>query len=275
MDRIAGTVASPDGTSLAFDRIGSGPPLVLIDAAGHYRAFSSFDGLIEPLGEHFTVYHYDRRGRGQSTDTAPYAVAREVEDLASLIADGGGSAFLYGFLSGALVALHAAASGVPIAKLAVLEPPIAPPESVEAQAAFTAELVALLAGGQRDAAVEHFLSMVPDEILAEMRTSPSWAAMEAVADTFVYDCLISEATSPALLASITVPTLVIDSTGSDGELGEMAAAVADTLPNAIRLTLPGGWHGVDDEVLAANLVAFFSTSERTEDHRVVSEEGRR
>ena len=260
MDCIAGTVTSPDGTSIAFDRIGSGSPLVLVDAAGHYRAFSSFDGLIEPLGEHFTVYHYDRRGRGDSTDTAPFAVDREVDDLASLIADGAGSAFVYGFSSGALVALHAAASGVPIAKLAVLEPPVAPPAAVEAQAAFTAELVKLLASDQRDAAVTHFLSMVPDEIVAEMRASPSWSAIEAVADTLVYDCRISEAMSPALLASITVPTLVIDSTGSDDELGEMAAAVADTLPNATRLTLPGGWHGVDDEVLAAHLVDFFSSS---------------
>jgi pimeloyl-ACP methyl ester carboxylesterase len=118
------TVASMDGTLLAYERTGQGPALILIDAAGHYRGFTSFAGLIDLLAGAFTVYHYDRRGRGRSTDTQPYAVGREVDDLAALIAEAGGSAYVYAFSSGGLLALHAAMSGLPIPRMALLEPPI-------------------------------------------------------------------------------------------------------------------------------------------------------
>ena len=123
------SVRSADGTRIAFERAGAGAPLILVEAAGHYRGFSSFTGLTGLLAADFTVYNYDRRGRGDSGDTAPYAVEREVEDLAALIATAGGSAFLYGFSSGALLALHAAARGLVIPRLALLEPPIGEDES--------------------------------------------------------------------------------------------------------------------------------------------------
>jgi pimeloyl-ACP methyl ester carboxylesterase len=153
-------VRSVDGTEIAFERHGTGTALILVDAAGHYRAFSSFGGLIGLLAGDFTVYHYDRRGRGESTDRAPYAVEREVDDLAALIKEAGGSAFLYGFSSGALLAAHAAASGLAIPKLALLEPPMASEQDRAAQSAFTAELRQLVAAGRREAAVEHFLSSI-------------------------------------------------------------------------------------------------------------------
>jgi pimeloyl-ACP methyl ester carboxylesterase len=108
-----------------------------VDAAGHYRQLSSFGGLIGLLTDHFTVYHYDRRGRGASLDTAPYAVEREVDDVAALIDRAGGSAFVYGFSSGGLLGLHVAANGLAIPKLAVLEPPIDMDEDRSAQRAFT------------------------------------------------------------------------------------------------------------------------------------------
>ena len=120
---ISATVTSRDGTVIAYERTGQGPALILIDAAGHYREFTSFADLIGLLASEFAVYHYDRRGRGGSTDIQPYAVAREVEDLAALIGEVSGSAFLYAF-SGGLLALHAAAAGLPIARMALLEPPI-------------------------------------------------------------------------------------------------------------------------------------------------------
>jgi pimeloyl-ACP methyl ester carboxylesterase len=252
-------VTSRDGTSIAYERAGAGPALILVDAAGHYRELSSFGGLIDPLAGDFTVYHYDRRGRGGSTDTAPYAVEHEVDDLSALIDEAGGSAYLYGFSSGGLVALHAAASGLAIPRLALLEPPIEADEDRSAQATFTAELAELVAAGRRGGAVEFFLTNigVPDEIIAEMRETRSWSAMEAVAHTLVYDSMVSQATSIQLLASVTVPTLVLDSEGSSDDLTSMAATVAEGLPNGVHRSLVGEWHGVPDDVLGPALIEFF------------------
>jgi len=252
------TVTSKDGTSIAYEKAGTGPALILVDAAGRYREFSSFGGLIGLLAADFTVYHYDRRGRGDSTDTAPYAVEREVDDLAALIEEAGGSAFLYGFSSGGLVALHAAASGLTIPKLVLLEPPIETDDR-SAQAALIAELAELVAAGRCGAAVEYFLTSigVPDEIVAEMRENESWSAMEAVAHTLVYDCMVSEATSLQLLASVSVPTLVLDSEASSDDLTGMAATVAKAMPNSSHRSLVGEWHGVPDDVLAPVLTEYF------------------
>jgi pimeloyl-ACP methyl ester carboxylesterase len=259
-----GSVRSADGTTIAFERSGAGPALILVDAAGHYRAFSSFTGLTELLAADFTVYNYDRRGRGASTDAAPYAVQREVEDLAALLANAGGSAFLHGFSSGALLALHTAASGLPIPKLALLEPPIGSEQDRAADEAFTAELTQLLEADRRTDAVERFLtsSGVPAEMVAGMRNTPSWSAMEAVAHTLVYDCVISNATSSRLLASVTAPTLVIDSEGSTDNLTGWAATVAAALPNGTHRSLAGAWHGVPDNDLAPVLTDFFTSSPR-------------
>jgi pimeloyl-ACP methyl ester carboxylesterase len=255
------TVTSRDGTAIAYERAGTGPPLVLVEAAGHYRAFSSFDGLMPVLANDFTVYRYDRRGRGDSGDTAPFAVEREVDDLAALVAHAGGSAFLYGYSSGGLVAVHAAAGGLPVAGLALFEPPIddGGPDNPQ-QAAFTARLAELVGAGRRGAAVEHFLAGVglPDDMLAQMRGTPPWAAMEAVAPTLVYDSLVSAATTNRLLASVTVPTLVLSSAASGEELTAMATGVATALPDATHRVLPGEWHGVADDVLAAALREFFA-----------------
>jgi pimeloyl-ACP methyl ester carboxylesterase len=256
----AGTVTSADGTSIAYDVAGTGPALVLVDAAGHYRRLSSFAGLIALLTADFTVYHYDRRGRGDSTDTAPYAVEREVEDLAALIDRAGGSAFLYGFSSGGLVALQAAARGLAIPRMALLEPPIASDDERAAQRTFTAELASLVDAGRQEAAVEHYINGigVPDEIVAGMRATSSWAAMTAVAHTLVYDCLVSEATSAEVLASVTVPTLILDSEGSSEDLTGMAATIARELPNASHRSLAGAWHGLADDVLAPALIEYFT-----------------
>jgi pimeloyl-ACP methyl ester carboxylesterase len=254
------TATSKDGTVIAYEKTGVGPALVLIDAAGHYRRFSSFDGLRARLTADFTVYQYDRRGRGQSGDTAPFAPEREVEDLAALINAAGGSAFVYAFSSGGLVAEHAAAHGLPITRMALLEPPIAPDEDRAAQRTFTAGLSELINAGRRSGAVEYYLAGigVPADILDGMRGTDSWAAIEAVAPTLVYDCLISEATSYELLAAASTPTLVIDSEGSDDDLTSMAATVARGMPNASLQRLAGEWHGVSDDVLAPALKRFFA-----------------
>ena len=252
-------VTSKDGTVIAYQRTGSGPPLILVEAAGHYRAFSSFTGLVGLLADRFTVVHDDRRGRGDSTDTVPYAVSREVEDLAALIEQAGGSAFLYGFSSGGLLALQAVAAGLAIPRLALLEPPIEPDEDRTAQQTFTAGLVSVLSTGDRAAAVDYYLTGigVPEEITAGMRDTPSWAAMAAAAPTLAYDCLISEAISFELLTTITVPTLILDSEGSGDDLQGMAATVARAMPNVTQRSLAGEWHGVPDQTLAPALIGFF------------------
>ena len=257
------TVTSTDGIVIAYERTGQGPALILIDAAGHYRGFTSFAGLIDLLAGTFTVYHYDRRGRGRSTDTQPYAVEREVDDLAALIAEAGGSAYVYAFSSGGLLALHAAMAGLPIPRMALLEPPIELNEDRSAQHLFTTELSNRLAAGHPEGAVEFYLTGigVPDEIVVSMRGSASWSAMESVAPTLVYDSLISEVTSFDLLTSVTVPTLVLDSEGSSDDLTGMAAMVAGALPKGLHRSLSGEWHGVADDVLAPVLIDFFAGHE--------------
>ena len=252
-------VTSHDGTVIAYEKSGLGPPVILVDAAAHYRRFSAFGGLIGLLGPEFTVYHFDRRGRGDSGDTPPYTPEREVEDLAALIEEAGGSAFVYGYSSGGLLAVQAAAHGLPIRKMALLEPPIAAEEDAEEQKAFTAGLSKLLAAGRREQAVEYYLAGigVPQEIMADMRGGDAWRAMEAVAPTLLYDSMISEATPYELLASVTTPSLIIDSEGSSDDLTGMAATVARGMRNASHRSLPGEWHGVRDDLLARTLIEFF------------------
>jgi len=259
------TVESADGTRIAFDRAGEGPPVILIEAAGHYRGFSSFDGLTPLLARALTVYRYDRRGRGDSTDTPPYTAEREVEDLAALIDSAGGSASLYAYSSGGLVALHAAAAGLPITRIALLEPPVEPDSDLASQQAFTAELAARVAADGGDAAVEYYLTEigVPEDILTDMRGTPSWTAMASIAHTLIYDSLLSEATSFDLLAAVPVPTLILDSEGSSTNITGMAAAVAAAMPHATHLSLAGEWHGVPDDVLGPALTDFFTTGERS------------
>jgi pimeloyl-ACP methyl ester carboxylesterase len=251
----SGTVTSNDGTVIAYERAGAGPALVLVDPALGYREFDNVRGLGERLAGDFTVYSYERRGRGASGDTLPYAVEREVEDLAAVIAEAGGRACVYGFSSGALLALQAAAAGVPIEKLVLMEPPIGADDD-PAGAAFTAEMKSLVAAGRRREAVERFLTGcgVPQEVLAGM--APSMPALEAVAHTIVYDCLISDATTTELLAKVPTPTLVVDSQGSSDDLTGWAASVAAALPDARHRSLPGGWHGVPVEDLAPVVTEF-------------------
>jgi pimeloyl-ACP methyl ester carboxylesterase len=251
-------VTSSDGTTIAFERSGAGPALIAVDAAGSYRDFRPLRPPVELLAAHFTVYLYDRRGRGDSSDTVPYAVEREVDDLAALIAEAGGSAFVYGMSSGSLLALHAAASGLAIPRLALFEPPVEPSETPTGETAFTAELAELVAAGRRRDAVAFFHRGigVPEEVMAQM-TPPVWAALEAVAATLVYDCVLSDAMSLRRIRSVTVPTLVIDSQSSGDELTGMAATVVEALPDSTHRSLAGAWHGVPDDVLAPVLTGFF------------------
>jgi pimeloyl-ACP methyl ester carboxylesterase len=259
-DATVKSLLSADGTWIAFEQSGQGPPLILVEPAGRYRGFSAFDGLVPLLSSAFTVIVYDRRGRGQSTDVRPYSPDREIEDLETLIAYAGGSAFVYGYSSGALLALRAASRGVPIARLAVLEPPLREDEDTADQLA--AELKTLIDAGRASDAVEHFHQRigVPTEVLAEMRATQAWTLMTGVAHTLVYDCTIAEATTSEVLRQVPVRTLVLDSEGSSDNLTGWAARVAARLPDASHTSLAGEWHVVADDILAHVLIEFFNES---------------
>lgn len=255
---VAGIVRSADGTSIAYERRGDGPVLVLVDPAGGYRDFNAQTSLAEALAGRFTVVSYDRRGRGRSTDTPPYAVRREVEDLAAVIAAvGAPEAFAHGASSGALLCLQAAAAGVPVRRLSLWEPPIGDDADRLEGEALRARLDDLVAAGRRGEAVDVFLGSigVPAEVLVGM--GPARRALDAVAHTLGYDCAVCNETTYALVRRVRTPTLVLDSGGSSNDLTGWAASVAAALPCGWHRSLDGGWHGVSDEVLAPAIAGFF------------------
>ena len=172
--------ASPDGTAIAFDRLGDGPPVILVCGAMCDRALMR--PTAEELAKHFTVFNYDRRGRGDSRDNTPYAVQREIEDIGVLVAEAGGTASVYGHSSGAGLVLHAAARGVPMAKIVLHDPPYAPDSDEEARRSsreYGEKLKATLSEGRRGEAVELFMTMVgmPQEMIEGMRHTPRWAEL--------------------------------------------------------------------------------------------------
>jgi pimeloyl-ACP methyl ester carboxylesterase len=254
------TVTSRDGTTIAFDRMGQGPPLILVCGGSVDRMSNApVAGL---LASDFTVFNYDRRGRGDSGNTPPYAIEREVEDIEGLIEEAGGSANLWGSSSGAVLALIAASSGLPITKLALWEPPFILDESRRPPTDQVEQYETMIAEGRRGDAVEYFMSRVvgmPPEFVAGARSQPWWSATEALAHTLAYDArIMGDYSLPTLLAaSVKVPTLVIAGGSDFPWMRETAQALADALPDGETRTLEGQGHDVDPAVLAPALKEFF------------------
>jgi pimeloyl-ACP methyl ester carboxylesterase len=259
------TILSKDGTVIAFDELGNGEAIILVDGALCSRAFGPLPKLAQLLAPHFTVFNYDRRGRNESGDTPPYAVEREVEDIEALIAKSGGSASVFGTSSGAALALAAAARGASIKKLALYEPPFvagrsartAPPDS-------EAQLKRLIAAGRRGDAVKFFMvDMVgmPAIFAYILRVLPIWPKLKAVAHTLPYDAaVLGDFSLPKeRAASVAVPTLVIGGEKSPVELRSAVSAVAEAVPRAKLRMLKGQTHNVSVKVLAPVLVEFFGT----------------
>ncbi|GAB3465694.1 alpha/beta fold hydrolase [Actinophytocola sediminis] len=258
-------VTSKDGTTIAFDRSGTGTPLILIGGAFADRKAALLVDLAEQLATHFTVINYDRRGRGASGDTAPYEVAREIEDLDALIADAGGSAYVYGLSSGAILAIDAAANGSNILKLALHEPPYTVDDTHEGPpAGLRKSLADLTADGRRDDTVELFLTVMgmPAEYIGPMKDTPDWAGLVKVAHTLSYEsALVGEDGSlpTERVGAVTVPTVVIDGANSPEWMCNAVQAVTEALPNASRHSLEGQDHfTVDPASIAPVLLEFFT-----------------
>ena len=267
------TVTSKDGTRIAYDVYGQGPAVILVDGASATRAFGGSSELAQRLAqEGFTTYAYDRRGRNESGDTQPYAVAREIEDVEALIDLAGGTAHLYGISSGGALALEAAAMlGRKVNKLAVYEVPYMgadSPASVPAPEKF-AELKQLVKDGRNgDAFVSYMGNFLPKEMLAGMRQAPFWPMMEAVAPSLVYDATVmfgrDFTPEKELLEKIAVPVLALSGDvslpgGGSAFMPKAAQAIANMVPHGRYQLLSGQSHDVDVEIIAPVLSEFYGS----------------
>lgn len=256
------TVTSADGTPLAVDIGGGGPPLIMLAGAFCTRAATA--PLAAALHEHFTVFNVDRRGRGDSGDTQPYAVQREVEDIAAIVDAAGGAAAVFGHSSGANLALHAGAAGVPITSLVLYDPPFVVDGSRPPLAADVPErLTTLVDSGRRGDAVELYQIEcvgLPAAVVAGMRNAPFRPALEALAHTLAYDALVvGDLSLPAEeLAAVTMPVLVITGENSPPALRTAAPAVAAAVVNGRSVVLAGQTHDVVPEVTAPVVAEFLA-----------------
>jgi pimeloyl-ACP methyl ester carboxylesterase len=262
------SVISKDGTSIAYERQGSGPAIILVGGGLVDRSENA--PLAAALAERFTTYNYDRRGRGESGDTRPYSIEREIEDIEAVLAEAGGSAHLYGVSSGGALVLEAAAAGLAARKIAVYEVPYNTADDWPRRwREYVDRLGAALSGGSRGEAVKLFMRLVDtaEEDIAAMGSSPYWPSLEAIAHTLAYDaaCLGDGQPPVDRLATITQPTLVATG-GAHAQgtarwiqaLDPAADAIAESVPEAERQRLDGQSHVVDPKAMTVVLEVFFS-----------------
>jgi len=257
-------VLSKDGTPIAYETAGSGPTLILVTGALGDRSAATTLGSL--LADHFTVVAYDRRGRGESGDTQPYAVQREVEDIAAVAKDAGGSFLLFGHSSGAVLALEAAHRLATVEKLALYEPPFVVSGAPVTTKEYTRNLQELLAAGRRGDAVEHFMISavgVPKEVVRGMRSSPMWPSLERYAHTLPYDQAVMGDTMGGRplpkdrWSGAAMPVLVMVGGESPAMFGNGADELVALLADARRKTIPGLSHAADPSVIAPILLEFF------------------
>jgi len=256
------TARSKDGTMIAYEKSGTGPAVIVVDGAFCSRVFGPSPRLAKALAPQFTVYTYDRRGRGQSGDAPAYAPEREIDDLAALVREAGGSASLVGLSSGAALALEAAAAGLPIKSVVAYEPPYVDETGQRGGAGHEARLETLLAEDNRAGAVKYFMKDmvgVPSFVLFVMPLMPwIWRKLLAVAHTLPYDAAVMrEFKVPhARFASVKVPSLVMHGSKTDARLKQAAQIVASVVPGARHRELPGQTHNVNPSVLAQAATEF-------------------
>jgi pimeloyl-ACP methyl ester carboxylesterase len=260
MNKTLERVTSADGTSIAIGRQGDGSPIVLVGGGSVDR--QSLAGVADLLASDFSVLNFDRRGRGDSGDTLPYAIEREIEDIEAVIAAAGGSAGLFGSSSGAALALLATAAGASVTKLALWEAPYILDPAARPPADQVQQYETMIAEGRRSDAAEYFMSQVvrmPPEFVAAAKREPWWAYQEALAHTLAYDArIMGDYSMPTEKAArVSVPTLVLDGSASMPFMASTAEALAAALPNGSRRTLADQSHDVDAAVLAPVLAEFF------------------
>jgi pimeloyl-ACP methyl ester carboxylesterase len=264
------TVTSNDGTRIAYDRHGSGSPtVILVGGALSYRRFKSMEQLAELLGDSCTVINYDRRGRGDSTEVKPFAVEREIEDIAALIEGVGGRASLWGWSSGGALALRAAGAGIGVERVSVYEVPfMVEPGLARSTRDYGERLDQLVAAGDENGAVRHFMRNaigIPAPVVAAMRLLPMWKRIRPSARTLPYDwAALGEHTmygaplDPAEWASVTMPVLVAYGAKSPAPLRQGSRALAEVLPDAELLELEGVGHNLKMSAIAPVLADFFT-----------------
>jgi pimeloyl-ACP methyl ester carboxylesterase len=261
----SGAVASGDGTRIAFEVSGSGPPLVLVAGALGFKEFSYLRKFAAEFAKYFRVFSYDRRGRGGSTDTKPYSIDKEVEDLAAVCREAGGPPIVLGISSGAALALEAATRGVPMSHLVAYEAPymIGSHRRPE-HARYESDLTNLLARNDRDGAVKLFMRTVgvPGFLVAIMRILPFWKDFRHVAHTLPYDAAVMGgfALPASRLGKIRVPTLVVGGGKSPPNLKAAVRAVADAVPNAQLEEIPNQSHAIKASALAPVVRRFVQES---------------
>ena len=265
------TVTSKDGSTIAYNKTGTGPALIVVTGATAFRAFDpNLQRLADLLAAEYSVINYDRRGRGESNDVGPYdpktAPAREIDDIAALIEMAGGRGSLLGFSSGSVLALEAAASGLPVDRLVMYEPPfILPGQDFPPPAAdYVETLTRFGASDDKDAAPAYFMQSLgmPPDAIEGTRQSPIWPLMQSIGPTIAYDGQImfdayyTAHKFPRRWSKATMPVLVVNGDASFPFMPAAADAVAKALPNATRKTLPGEDHGPKPEALAPVLREF-------------------
>ena len=255
------TVTSKDGTTIAFDRLGSGPPVVLVCGGSVDRMADA--AIAQELASDFTVFNYDRRGRGDSGDTLPYAIEREIEDIEAVIDAAGGSANLWGSSSGAALAMIATANGAPVIKLALWEPPYFLDPDARPPADQVQQYETMIAEGRRGDAAEYFMAKVvgmPPEFVADAKNQPWWEAQKAIAHTLAYDArIMGDYLIPTdTAAMVKVPSVVLAGGADMPFMRDTAQALADALPDGEARFLDGQGHNVDPTVLAPALKEFFA-----------------
>jgi pimeloyl-ACP methyl ester carboxylesterase len=256
------TVISKDGTEIAYEKTNTGPPIIVVNGALSQRKFPGAEKLAELLAKDFTVIFYDRRGRGESTDTKPYAVEREIEDLAAVIDEVGGNVYLFGSSSGAALALLAAEKLGPgkVTKLALYEPPYGS-DSKEEYEKEKNRVNELIKNGKPGDAVAFFMERrgTPPDKMEEMKKTPQWQGMVGIGHTLAYDFeVMGDGAIPVTVAkNISVPTLVIDGEKSFDFVHATADSLGKIIPRSVRKTIKGQSHNASPESLAPVLTEFF------------------
>ena len=262
------TVTSADGTSITYETTGTGPALILVEGAMNHRAFGPGRAVAEALSGSYTVYHYDRRGRGDSGNTLPWSEDREIEDLAAVLAAAGGTAYLFGWSSGAVLAADAANRLAGFTAVALYEPPFIVDDSrAPREDDFVEVTEAMIARDDRSGALKKFMLSVgvPAAVLAVMPLMPPWRKLKQVAPTLPYDLRILGDTGrgrpldPARWAGVTAPAMVLDGGKSPTYMRNAAKAFAAALPQAGYRTLPGQTHMIKASVVGPAVREFLSS----------------